>query len=60
MSPAADTEPEGYRIPLRTSLTRPILMGGECVGGIGVAGGSWEHDQNLAREAVEAIGAKAA
>ena len=21
-------EPEGYRIPLRTSLTRPILMGG--------------------------------
>ena len=38
----------------------PVLMGGECVGGIGVAGGSWEHDQNLAREAVEAIGAKAA
>ena len=28
MSPAPDTEPEGYRIPLRTSLTRPILMGG--------------------------------
>jgi type IV secretory pathway TrbD component len=21
-------EPEGYRLPLRTSLTRPILMGG--------------------------------
>jgi uncharacterized protein GlcG (DUF336 family) len=38
----------------------PILIGGECVGGIGVAGGSWEHDQNLAREAVEAIGAKTA
>ena len=38
----------------------PILIGGECVGGIGVAGGSWEHDQKLAREAVEAIGAKAA
>jgi len=37
----------------------PVLVGGECVGGIGVAGGSWEHDQKLAREAVEAIGAKA-
>ena len=23
-----DDEPEGYRLPLRTSLTRPILMGG--------------------------------
>src|SRR3954466_8446466 len=38
----------------------PILLAGECVGGIGVAGGSWEHDQKLAQEAVEAIGAKAA
>ena len=38
----------------------PVLFGGECVGGIGIAGGSWEHDQNLAREAVESIGAKAA
>jgi uncharacterized protein GlcG (DUF336 family) len=38
----------------------PVIFGGECVGGIGVAGGSWEHDQQLAREAVESIGAKAA
>ena len=38
----------------------PVLVDGECVGGIGIAGGSWEHDQKLAREAVEAIGAKAA
>ena len=38
----------------------PVLVGGECVGGIGVAGGSWEHDQKLAKEAVEAIGANAA
>src|SRR3954467_15987518 len=38
----------------------PVLIDGECVGGIGIAGGSWEHDQKLAREAVEAIGAKAA
>ena len=32
---------------------------GECVGGIGVSGGSWEFDDRLAREAVEAIGATA-
>jgi glc operon protein GlcG len=38
----------------------PVLMGGECVGGIGIAGGSWEHDQTLAKEAVESIGARAA
>ena len=38
----------------------PILFGGECVGGIGVAGGNWEFDEKVAREAVEAIGAKAA
>ena len=23
-----EDEPEGYRVPLRTSLTRPILLGG--------------------------------
>ena len=28
MSAPTDLEPEGYRVPLRTSLTRPILMGG--------------------------------
>src|SRR5437588_528059 len=33
----------------------PVIFGGECVGGIGIAGGSWEHDQQLAREAVESI-----
>ena len=37
----------------------PILVDGECVGGIGVAGGNWEFDEKLAREAVESIGAKA-
>lgn len=26
--PDTTEEPEGYRLPLRTSLTRPILMGG--------------------------------
>jgi uncharacterized protein GlcG (DUF336 family) len=38
----------------------PILLGGECLGGIGVAGGNWEFDEKLAREAVESIGAKTA
>jgi glc operon protein GlcG len=35
----------------------PILVDGECIGGIGVSGGPWEVDDRLAREAVEAIGA---
>lgn len=37
----------------------PVIVGGECVGGVGVAGGSWDFDEKLAREAVESIGAKA-
>jgi glc operon protein GlcG len=35
----------------------PILFDGECVGGIGVSGGSWEFDDEVARAAVESIGA---
>jgi uncharacterized protein GlcG (DUF336 family) len=35
----------------------PILFDGECVGGIGVSGATWDIDDQLAREAVEAIGA---
>src|SRR5262245_40469318 len=35
----------------------PVLIGGECIGGIGVSGGDWATDERLAREAVEAIGA---
>jgi glc operon protein GlcG len=38
----------------------PIMIGGECVGGIGVAGGTWEFDEKVAREAIESIGARAA
>jgi len=38
----------------------PILVDGECIGGVGVAGGNWEFDQKIAREAVEAIGATSA
>src|SRR5438034_2642974 len=37
----------------------PVIVGGECIGGVGVAGGSWELDERLAREAVESIGASA-
>lgn len=36
----------------------PIIVDGECVGGIGVSGATWEVDDQLAREAVEAIGAE--
>lgn len=35
----------------------PILFEGECVGGIGVSGATWDLDDQLAREAVESIGA---
>jgi len=36
----------------------PILFDGECVGGIGVSGGTWEFDDEAAREAVGSIGAR--
>jgi glc operon protein GlcG len=35
----------------------PIIIGGECIGGIGVSGGDWTIDERIAREAVESIGA---
>jgi glc operon protein GlcG len=35
----------------------PIMVDGECIGGIGVSGGDWETDERIARAAVEAIGA---
>jgi glc operon protein GlcG len=35
----------------------PIIVDGECIGGVGVSGADWETDERLAREAVEAIGA---
>ena len=35
----------------------PILIDGECIGGIGVSGGSFEFDERVAREAVASIGA---
>jgi len=33
----------------------PIMAGAECIGGVGVAGGNWEFDERVAKEAVEAI-----
>jgi len=35
----------------------PILVGGECIGGIGVSGGDWQTDVGIAQAAVESIGA---
>ena len=35
----------------------PIIVDGECIGGIGVSGGDWETRRPLARAAVESIGA---
>jgi glc operon protein GlcG len=35
----------------------PVIIDGECIGGIGVSGGDWETDERIARAAVEAIGA---
>ena len=35
----------------------PIIVDGECVGGIGISGGTFEFDERVAREAVESIGA---
>jgi len=36
----------------------PILVGGECVGGVGVSGGDWQTDARIALAAVESIGAR--
>src|SRR3954468_22826528 len=35
----------------------PIVVGGECIGGIGVSGGDWATDERIAQAAVAAIGA---
>lgn len=34
----------------------PIIVDGECLGGIGVSGGTWEQDEEIAKAAVEAVG----
>tara|TARA_B100000315_G_C14573517_1_gene586833 strand:- start:2437 stop:2883 length:447 start_codon:yes stop_codon:yes gene_type:complete len=35
----------------------PIVFGGECAGGIGISGGDWEQDQEIAKAAINAVGA---
>ena len=36
----------------------PIMVDGICVGGIGVAGATWEEDQRIAEVALKAVGAE--
>ena len=33
----------------------PIMAGDQCIGAVGVAGGNWDFDEKLAREAAESI-----
>ncbi len=35
----------------------PIVIDGQCLGGIGVSGGDWEQDEDIAKAAVSAVGA---
>ena len=34
----------------------PISVDGECIGGIGVSGGNWQQDEEIAKVALNAIG----
>jgi len=36
----------------------PIVVENECVGGIGVSGGTWQQDEEIAQAALKTIGAK--
>jgi glc operon protein GlcG len=36
----------------------PVIVDGECIGGIGVSGGDWQTDLRIAQAAVESIDAK--
>ena len=35
----------------------PVLVDGQCIGGVGVSGGDWETDLRIAKAAVDSIGA---
>ena len=35
----------------------PVIVDGECIGGIGVSGGDWETDARIAKDAVASINA---
>lgn len=34
----------------------PIMLDGQCIGGIGVSGGDWEQDKTIAQTALKAVG----
>lgn len=34
----------------------PIIIEGECIGGIGVSGGDWQQDEDIAKAALAAVG----
>jgi glc operon protein GlcG len=34
----------------------PVIVDGDCIGGVGVSGGDWETDARIARDAIAAIG----
>ena len=36
----------------------PIIVNGECVGGIGVSGGDWRQDEEIAKAAMDTVGAE--
>jgi len=36
----------------------PVFVDGDCVGGIGVSGGDWQQDEDIAKAALEAVGAQ--
>ena len=33
----------------------PIMVGDQCIGAVGVAGGNWEFDERVAKEAAESL-----
>ena len=35
----------------------PVMVENECIGGIGVSGGDWKQDEDIARAALGAVGA---
>jgi glc operon protein GlcG len=35
----------------------PVMVGNECIGAVGVAGGDWRQDQEIAKAALGSIGA---
>jgi uncharacterized protein GlcG (DUF336 family) len=35
----------------------PVLVDGQCIGGVGISGGDWQTDLRIAQAAVESIGA---